>query len=210
MDISNITAALLELQDYDADTFFYTLYQCIDLTPLTNAAAGPGSRGPNLKDIDLSAGLFLWYCWLWVVRSDNPPNPTTLRRELEDPESNLAKLNRVDEGRKLSVRRTLANHFERLGSILTWLLLCCWRSTSGSRLPALTRSLPTRKSQRRNLAVRALTRNLLNWKKRRRQRKRRGNPEDRRNRSPRTGTRRALPITGIVGRRHWANGSSIQ
>ncbi len=115
MDISNITAALLELQDYDADTFFYTLYQCIDLTPLTNAAAGPGSRGPNLKDIDLSAGLFLWYCWLWVVRSDNPPNPTTLRRELEDPESNLAKLNRVDEGRKLSVRRTLANHFERFG-----------------------------------------------------------------------------------------------
>ena len=34
---------------------------------------------------------------------------------------------------------------------------CCWRSTDGSRLRALTRSLPTRKSQRRNLAVRALT-----------------------------------------------------
>ena len=62
----------------------------------------------------MSIPLHLWSRLRQEVSSDNPPNPTTLRRELEDPESNLAKLNRVDDAKKLPVGRTIANHFREI------------------------------------------------------------------------------------------------
>ena len=95
MNIDNIAAALPKLQDCDCDTFFHILGR-IDRTPLEKAVAGPAAgpkrRGPKLKEVEAVIPLYLWCRWCQEVRSKNAPNPTTLRRELEDPKSDLAKL----------------------------------------------------------------------------------------------------------------------
>ena len=114
MDISNIPAASLGLQDCDAATFFYILDQRPDLTPLTNAAAGPKRRGPHMKQLEPDVRLNLWYRLGREVRSDNPPTVASLRRELEDPKSDLAKLCGFDEGKGLPDRKTISNHFRRI------------------------------------------------------------------------------------------------
>ena len=113
MNISNIAAASLGLQDCDSDTFFHILGR-IDRTPLKDAVAGPGRRGPVLKELEAVIPLYLWYLRCQEVRSKNAPNPTTLRRELEDPKSDLAKLCRFDEGKGLPDRKTISNHFRRI------------------------------------------------------------------------------------------------
>ena len=114
MNTSNIAAASLGLQDCDPDTFFYVLDR-IDLPPLENAiagpAAGPKRRGPHLKESKAVIPLYLWCRWCQEVRSKNAPNPTTLRRELEDPKSDLAKLCRFDEGKGLPDRKTISKPF---------------------------------------------------------------------------------------------------
>ena len=114
MDISNIPAASLGLQDCDAATFFYILDQRPDLAPLTNAAAGPKRRGPHMKQLEPDVRLNLWYRLGREVRSDNPPTVASLRRELEDPKSDLAKLCGFDEGKGLPDRKTISNHFRRI------------------------------------------------------------------------------------------------
>ena len=114
MDISNIPAASLGLQDCDAATFFYILDQRPDLTPLTNAAAGPKRRGPHMKQLEPDVRLNLWYRCCKKVRSNNPPTVASLRRELEDPKSDLAKLCGFDEGKGLPDRKTISNHFRRI------------------------------------------------------------------------------------------------
>ena len=117
MNIDNISAALPKLQDCDPDTFFHILGR-IDRTPLEKAVAGPAAgpkrRGPKLKEVEAVIPLYLWCRWCQEVRSKNAPNPTTLRRELEDPKSDLAKLCRFDEGKGLPDRKTISNHFRRI------------------------------------------------------------------------------------------------
>ena len=101
------------MQDCDPGTFFYILDK-IDLTPLTDAVAGPKRRGPKVKELNAVILLYLWHRWRGLVDPDNPPNPTSLRRELDDPESGLAKLCRFDEGKELLVGRTIANRFRQI------------------------------------------------------------------------------------------------
>ena len=117
MNDLNIPAPSPRLQDWDPGTFFYILDR-IDRTPLENAVAGPVAgprrRGPKLKELDAVIGLYLWYRTCQEVRTNDPPTPTSLRRELEDPKSDLAKLCGFDEGTKLPVGRTLSNHFRRI------------------------------------------------------------------------------------------------
>ena len=58
--------------------------------------------------------MYLWYRRCQEVRSDNPPNPTSLHSELEDPESDLFKLCGFDEGKIPPTRRTISNRFRRV------------------------------------------------------------------------------------------------
>ena len=111
MDIPNIAAASLGLQDCDAAPFFYILYHHPDLTPRTDATAGPIRRGPKVKEDDALKWLHLWYRLGREVRSDNPPTVASLHRELEDPESDLFKLCQFDESKKLLGRRAIAYRF---------------------------------------------------------------------------------------------------
>ena len=117
MNAFNIPAASPWLQGCDPGTFFYILDN-IDQTPLRDAILGPavrtGRRGPKLKEVEGAIRLYFWYRWCQEVRTKNPPTPTSLRRELDDPQSDLAKLCRFDEGKKLPVGRTLSNHFRRI------------------------------------------------------------------------------------------------
>ena len=112
MNASNIPVALPNLQGCDPGTFFFVLDR-IDQTALKDAIAGPGRRGPKLKELGPSIRLYLWYRWRGLVDSDDSPTPTGLRRELEDPESELAMLCGFDKSKKLPDRKTFSNHFDK-------------------------------------------------------------------------------------------------
>ena len=117
MNNSILPAASPRLQDPDPDTFFYILDR-IDQTPLEDAivgpVAGPGRRGPKLKELHASIRLYMWYRWRVPFDTNGPPTPTGLHRELKDPKSDLAKLCGFVEGKELLDRSTVLNHFRRI------------------------------------------------------------------------------------------------
>ena len=117
MNHPTISSAPSGLQECDPTTFFYILDR-IDQTPLEDAivgpVAGPGRRGPKLRELEASIRLYLWYRTCQEVRTYDPPTPTGLHRELEDPKSDLAKLCGFVEGEGLLNRSTVLNHFRRI------------------------------------------------------------------------------------------------
>ena len=113
MNNINITAGSPKPQRCDPPTFFYILDR-IELTTLEEAVAGPGRRGPKLKELRPTVRLHQWYRYCHAVDTDNPPDLKGLRRELEDPGSDLFELCGFDEGKKLPHWKTIAGHFLRI------------------------------------------------------------------------------------------------
>ena len=106
MNIITIASGSPESQRCDPPTFFYILDR-MELTVLEEAVAGPGRRGPKLKELHASIRLYLWYLYCQSVDLGNPLTPNGLRRELEDPESKLDKLCGFEEGKKPTDRKTI-------------------------------------------------------------------------------------------------------
>ena len=102
-----------QLQPCTAVAFFAILDR-IDLTTLKDAVTGPKRRGPRLKRLDATVRLILWYFWSLETQTGNPPTVAGLRRELEDPDSELASLCRFGAGEKLPDRKTISNHIRRI------------------------------------------------------------------------------------------------
>ena len=100
-------------QPCDATTFFDILGR-IDLTSLKNAIIGPERRGPKLKEPDAVIRLYLWYRCCRAVGTGGLPTVAGLRRELKDPESELANLCRFDGCKKPPDRTTISNLFRRI------------------------------------------------------------------------------------------------
>ena len=100
-------------QPCDATTFFDILGR-IDLTSLKNAIIGPERRGPKLKEPDAVIRLYLWYRCCLAVGTGGLPTVAGLRRELKDPESELANLCRFDGCKKPPDRTTISNLFRRI------------------------------------------------------------------------------------------------
>ena len=113
-----ISSAPSGLQECDPTTFFYILDR-IDQTPLEDAivgpVAGPGRRGPKLRELERKHPVVPLVPHVrQEVRTYDPPTPTGLHRELEDPKSDLAKLCGFVEGKGLLNRSTVLNHFRRI------------------------------------------------------------------------------------------------
>ena len=113
MNLINIIPDSPKPQPCDATTFFDILGR-IDLTSLKNAIIGPERRGPKLKEPDAVIRLYLWYRCCLAVGTGGLPTVAGLRRELKDPESELANLCRFDGCKKPPDRTTISNLFRRI------------------------------------------------------------------------------------------------